>query len=68
MKILIHITKLLDSINNSDSSINKRMLRIIFKIKKYCMIYIQNERSLEFDMSEIIVKNILIYKIFDKEN
>ena len=32
------------------------------------MICVQNRRSLEFDMPEIVAKNILVYKIFDKEN
>ena len=32
------------------------------------MIYIWNERNLEFNISEITAKNILIYETFDKEN
>ena len=40
----------------------------MFKIRKYYIIYIQNRRSIDFDISEIVVKNILVYKIFNKEN
>ena len=32
------------------------------------MIYIQNGRNLEFDMSETIIKNILVYRAFNKKN
>ena len=32
------------------------------------MICIWNERSLEFNISETTVKNILVYKVFNKEN
>ena len=68
METLIHITELSDSTNNLDSLIDKRILRIIFKIKKYYIIYIWNGRSLEFDISKTTVKNILVYGAFDKEN
>ena len=68
METSIRTTELSDPISNLDSSIDKRTSRIMFKMKKYYMIYIWNGRSLEFNMSEIVVKNILIYKVFDKEN
>ena len=44
------------------------MFRIIFKIKKYYIIYVQNKRSIDFDISETAAKNILVYKIFNKES
>ena len=68
MEISIHIIELSDSISNLDLSIDKRTPRIIIKIKKYYIFYIQNGKSLEFDIPKITVKNILVYKIFDKEN
>ena len=68
MKILIRIIELSDSISNLDLLINKRILRIIFKIKKYYIICIWNKKSLKFNISEITAKNILIYGVFNKEN
>ena len=68
MKTSIHITELSDSISNSDLLIDEKILRIIFKMKKYYIICIQNGRNLEFNISEITAKNILVYEVFDKEN
>ena len=68
MKILIHTTELLDSDSNLDSSIDERILRIIFKMKKYYIICVQNGKSIDFNISEIAAKNILVYKVFNKEN
>ena len=68
MEILTHITELSDSTSNSDSSINEKTPRIIFKMKKYYMIYIWNGKSLNFNISETTAKNILIYRTFYKEN
>ena len=44
------------------------MSKIIFKMKKYYIICIQNGKSIDFNMSEIVTKNILIYRIFSKED
>ena len=68
MKTPICITELLDSTNNLDSLIDERIFRIIFKIKEYYIIYIQNKKSLEFNISKTVAKNILVYGAFDKEN
>ena len=62
------MTKQYSSNNNLDSLIDKRTLKIIFKIKKYYIVYIQNGISMDFNMSEIVAKNILVYEIFDKVN
>ena len=40
IKISIYITELVDLSSNSDSSIDKKMPKIIFKMKKYYIIYI----------------------------
>ena len=40
IKILIYITERLSSNNNLNLLINKRIFKIIFKIKKYYIIYI----------------------------
>ena len=68
IKISIHITELLDSNNDLDSSVNKKILRIIFKIKKYYIICVQNKKSINFNISKIVAKNTLIYKIFNKKD
>ena len=68
MKTPIYIIESTDSDSDSDSSINKRTLRIIFKIKKYYIICVQNKKSIDFNMPEIATKNILTYKIFNKKN
>ena len=68
MKKPSYITEPLDSDSDLDSSINKRMLRIIFKIKKYYIIYVWNKRSIDFDILKIAAKNILAYRIFNKES
>ena len=68
IRILIYITEQPNFNNNPDSLIDKEMPRIIFKIKKYYIIYIQNRKSMDFDIPKIAAKNILIYKIFDKES
>ena len=54
--------------SNSDLLINKRILRIIFKIKKYYIICIWNKRSINFNISETVAKNTLIYGTFNKED
>ena len=54
--------------NNSSLLINEKTPRIIFKIKKYYIIYIQNGKSMDFDISETAAKNILVYRIFSKED
>ena len=64
----IYITEQQSSNNDSDSLINKKMSRIIFKIKKYYIIYIQNKKSIDFNMPETVAKNILIYRIFNKKD
>ena len=68
METSIHITESLESSSDSDLSIDEGTPKIIFKIKKYYMICIQNGKNLEFDISKTTVKNILIYETFDKEN
>ena len=68
METSIYIMELQESNNNLDLSINKRIPKIIFKIKKYYIIYIQNRRSIDFNMSETATKNILIYKVFNKKD
>ena len=68
MRTPIHITGLMDSSSNSDSSVDERTPRIIFKMKKYYVICVWNEKSINFDISETAAKNILIYGIFNKEN
>ena len=44
------------------------MFRIIFKIKKYYVICIQNKRNIDFDIPKIIAKNTLVYEVFNKED
>ena len=68
MEILTHTTEPQKSNNNLDSSVNKKTLRIIFKIKKYYIICIQNKRNINFDISETAAKNILVYETFNKED
>ena len=40
----------------------------MFKIKKYYIIYIQNRKNIDFDISETVTKNTIIYKTFNKKN
>ena len=54
--------------NNLDLSVNKRIPKIIFKIKKYYIICVQNKKSMDFNIPKIVAKNTLIYRIFNKEN
>ena len=68
IETLTHTTEPQESSSNSDLSIDKRTPRIIFKMKKYYIICIQNGRSIDFDMSETAAKNILIYRMFNKED
>ena len=68
METPIYTTEPLDPNNNLDSSINKKIFRIMFKIKKYYIIYVQNRRSMDFDMPKTIAKNTLTYEIFNKKN
>ena len=68
METPIYITESQKSSSNSDLSIDERTPKIIFKMKKYYMIYIWNGRSIDFNMSETAAKNILIYEIFNKED
>ena len=68
METSIYITELQESNNNSDLLIDKRIFRIIFKIKKYYIIYIQNGRSIDFNISKTVIKNILVYGTFNKED
>ena len=68
IEILIHITESLDSNSNLDSLVDKKMPKIIFKIKKYYIICVQNGKSIDFDMSKIAAKNILVCEIFNKKN
>ena len=44
------------------------MPRIIFKIKEYYIIYIWNERKMDFNILETAVKNVLVYRIFNKKS
>ena len=44
------------------------MPRIILKMKKYYVIYVWNEKNMEFNISETVAKNILAYRIFNKES
>ena len=67
METPIHIMESLDSDSNSDLSIDKRIPGIIFKIKKYYVVYIWSEKSLNFDILETVIKNTLIYRIFKKK-
>ena len=64
----IYIMEQQSSDNNLDLSINKRTPKIIFKIKKYYIMYIQNNINMDFDISETAVKNTLIYRTFNKES
>ena len=68
MRTLIHIIGSMDSSSDSDSSVDKRTPRIIFKMKKYYVICVWNGKSINFNMSETAAKNILVYEIFNKEN
>ena len=68
METLIYITGPMDSSSDSDSSINERMPKIIFKIKKYYVICVWNRKNINFDMPEMVAKNTLIYGVFNKEN
>ena len=68
MKTSTYITEPLDPNSDSDSSINERTPRIIFKIKEYYIICIWNGKNMDFDMLETAAKNTLVYKIFDKKN
>ena len=65
MEILIYITELQKSSSDLNLLINKRISRIIFK---YYIIYIWNRKSIDFDISETVAKNILVYEAFNKEN
>ena len=58
----------MDFSSNSDLLIDEGTPKIILKIKKYYIICIWNGKSMDFDMSEIVAKNILAYEIFNKEN
>ena len=58
----------MDNSNNLDSSVDERMLRIMFKIKKYYMICVWDRKSINFDISETAAKNTLVYGAFNKEN
>ena len=68
IKISIYIMEQSNSNSDSDLLINKRIPKIIFKIKKYYIIYIQNRKSIDFDILKTAAKNILIYEIFNKES
>ena len=68
MRTPIHITGPIDSSSNLDSSVNERMPRIIFKMKKYYVICVWDEKSINFDMPETAAKNTLAYGAFNKEN
>ena len=68
MKTSIYITELLNLSSDSNSLIDERMSKIMFKIKKYYIIYIWNGKSMDFDIPEIAAKNILVYGIFNKED
>ena len=37
----------------------------MFKIRKYYIIYIQNEKNIDVNMSKVLTKNTLIYEKFD---
>ena len=68
IEISIYTIEPQKSNNNLDSLIDKKTPKIIFKIKKYYIICIQNRRNIDFDMSETVAKNILIYGVFNKED
>ena len=68
MRIFTYITEQWSPNSNSDLLIDERMPKIIFKIKKYYMIYVQNEKNMDLDIPETAAKNILIYRIFNKKN
>ena len=57
-----------DPSSDSDSSVNEKISKIIFKIKKYYIIYVQNGENMDFNISKTATKNTLIYRIFNKEN
>ena len=67
MKTPIYTTGSVDSDSNLDSSIDKEMPRIMFKMKKYYTICVWNERSMDFDMPETAAKNTIIYGVFNKK-
>ena len=68
MKTSIYIIGSMDSNSDLDSLVDKKTSRIMFKIKKYYIIYIQNGRSIDFDILKTVAKNTLAYKVFNKEN
>ena len=68
IETLTYITELIDPSSNLNLSIDEKMPKIIFKMKKYYVIYIQNEKNMDFDIPETVTKNILIYRIFSKED
>ena len=68
MKTSIYITEQLSSNSDLNLSIDQRMPRIMFKMKKYYTIYMWNERSMDFDMPETAAKNTLVYRKFNKES
>ena len=56
------------SIHTMEQQIDKEIPKIIFKIKKYYMVCVQNSLNINFDISEIATKNILVYGTFNKES
>ena len=68
MKTSTHIIELMDLSSDLNLLIDKRTPRIIFKIKKYYVIYIWNGKSIDFNISETAAKNTLIYETFSKED
>ena len=67
INILLEIINPKKSNNNSILFVNKRMLRIILKMKKYYVIDIWNGQSMNLNMSEIAAKNIFVYGKFDQQ-
>ena len=68
MGTLTHIMEQQSSNSDLNSSIDERTLKIIFKIKRYYIICVWNRRNIDFNISETVAKNIIIYRTFDKKS
>ena len=68
MGISIYTTGSMDSSSDLDSSVDERMFRIMFKMKKYYVVCVWNGKSMNFNMPETAAKNTLAYGAFNKEN
>ena len=67
IKISTYIMESADLSSDLDSSVDKRMSKIIFKMKKYYIICVWNRKSIDFNIPETAAKNTLVYGTFNKE-